>query len=124
MREELRRFLAEEINSPEQLEILLLLHREAPREWTAQEISQQVYTVPAAATMSAEHLAARGLLAARGTANPLYRYEPRTDELRARMDELAEAYTADRVGVIKAVFETPADPLRTFADAFRLRGDR
>jgi hypothetical protein len=119
---EVHRFITERIDSAEQLEILLLLHREPERQWSAQDVSKEVYTVPASATMRLESLVSGGLISSTGGADPHYRYSPATDTLRVQVDQLSTAYRADRVAVIKTIFARPPDPLQSFADAFRLRG--
>jgi hypothetical protein len=119
---EIRQFVGRYIDSAEQLEILLLLYREPEREWAASEVSQAIYTVPASAIMRLEGLVASGFATSTGDGNPRYRYAPRSDELRADVEALAEAYAANRVEVIKLIFSKPPDPLKSFADAFRLRG--
>ena len=121
--DEVRRLIAERIATAEMLEILLLLERDPQRGWTADEISRQVFTVPAAAIGSLEGLVAQGLAASDGAANPTYRYDPATADLRRQVSALAQAYRASRVAVIQLVFTKPADPLRSFADAFRVRRD-
>jgi hypothetical protein len=119
---EVTRFIAEHIDAAEQLEILLLLHREPEREWTALDVSQAIYTVPASATLRLEGLVASGFVNSTGGADPRYRYAPRSPQLGQRVDLLADAYRADRVAVIKLIFSRPPDPVQSFADAFRLRG--
>jgi saccharopine dehydrogenase-like NADP-dependent oxidoreductase len=119
---EVRRFIAEHIEAAEQLETLLLLHRSPEKEWTALDVSQAIYTVPASATMRLEGLVAYGFVVSSGGADPRYRYSPRSEELGRQVDVLAAAYRADRVAVIKLIFARPPDPLQSFADAFRLRG--
>jgi hypothetical protein len=121
--DEVRRLVAEHIPTAEMLEIVLLLAGEPERGWTADEVSQRVFTVPAAAIASLEGLVARGLARTDGAGNPSYRYAPATDELRRQVAALAGAYRASRVAVIQLVFARPADPLRSFADAFRMRRD-
>lgn len=121
--DEVRRLIAERITSAEMLEILLLLERDPEHGWTADEISRQVFTVPAAAIGSLEGLVARGLAASDGAANPTYRYAPATADVRRQVSALADAYRTSRVAVIQLVFAKPADPLRSFADAFRVRRD-
>lgn len=118
---EIRRFIGEHIDSAEQLEILLLLHRSPDKDFAAQDVSQVIYTVPASATMRLEALVAGGFLASSGGADPRYRFAPRSQELRRQVDTLAAAYRADRVSVIKMIFSRPPDQLQSFADAFRLR---
>lgn len=116
------RFISEHIDAAEQLEILLLLHREAGKQWTARDVSQAIYTVPASATLRLEALAASGFAASTGGADPSYRFAPRTEQQRRQVESLAEAYRKDRVAVIKLIFSKPPDPVQSFADAFRLRG--
>ena len=117
---EVQRFIAETIEAAEQLDILLLLHRNRDRSYTAMEVSQAVFTVPASATMRLEGLVARGLLSSSGGADPRYQYAPNSEAIAGRVDELADIYQKDRVGVIKLIFARPPDPAQTFADAFRL----
>lgn len=119
---EVQRFVAEHVDSAEQLEILLLLHRDPGKGMTAQEVSQAIYTVPASAIMRLEALVASGFLSSSGGADPRYTFAPRSDALRQQVDALAEAYRKDRVSVIKLIFARPPDPVQSFADAFRLRG--
>jgi hypothetical protein len=119
---EVRGFVGEHIDSAEQLEILLLLHRDPDRRWTAQEVSQAIYTVPASALMRLERLVAEGFATSSGEADPTYVYEPRSEEIRRQVAALSDAFRKDRVAVIKLIFSRPPDPLQSFADAFRLRG--
>lgn len=119
---EVQRFIAEYIDSAEKLELLLLLHRSPEKHWTAQDVSQAIYTVPASAIMRLEALVADGFVASSGGADPRYSYSPKSQVLRQQVETLAAAYQADRVSVIKQIFARPPDPLQSFADAFRLRG--
>jgi len=121
--EDVRRFLGEYVDSAEKLEILLFLHRNPGRGWTAEELSPMVYTVPAAALQRLEALAADGLVSTTGGGNPTYRFQPADERLRERVDALAAAYGRNRVGVIRAVLAIPKSPAQSFADAFRLRRD-
>jgi hypothetical protein len=118
---EAQSFIAEHVTSAEQLEVLLLLQANRDRDFTAAEVSQRVYTVPAAATLRLEELVAAGLLRSDRAADPRYRYAPQSARQAERVDALARAYRADRVGVIRFIFAKPVDPLRSFADAFRLK---
>ena len=119
---EVQRFIAENIDAAEQLDILLLLYRHPERTFTALEVSQAVFTVASAATLRLEGLVARGLLSSSGGADPAYRYEPSSPEVARQADLLAAQYQANRVGVIQLLFARPPDPVQTFADAFRLKG--
>jgi hypothetical protein len=119
-----RRFLTEHIDSAEQLDILLLLHKDPDKSWTAMDVSQAIYTVPASATMRLEMLTAAGFLSSTGGNDPRYSFAPSSEALRQQVAELASAYAADRVGVIKLIFTRPPDAIESFSDAFRLKGRR
>ncbi|HEX5726287.1 MAG TPA: hypothetical protein VFX98_12520 [Longimicrobiaceae bacterium] len=114
-------FLSEFIGSAEQLEVLLLLHSEPDRDFTAAEVSQRVYTVPAAALLRLEELVAAGLASSDRAPDPRYRFAPASAALAARVEALAAAYRDDRVAVVRLIYATPQDPVRSLADAFRLR---
>ncbi len=118
-----RRLIADRISSAEMLEILLMLVGAPERAWTADEVSRQVFTVPAAAIASLEALVGQGLAASDGAGNPTYRFAPATPQLARQVAALAAAYRESRVAVIQLVFARPSDPLRSFADAFRVRRD-
>ena len=121
--EEVQRFLLENINAVEQLEVLLLLRADPGKEWTAADVGQGIYTSPAAAVMRLQDLAGRGLLAVAAGPDPRYRYRP-ADSARARLvDLVAETYRERRVAVITLIYSRPSDRVQAFADAFRLRKD-
>lgn len=118
---DVQRFVAANIDSAEQLEVLLLLHRRPERGWRAHDVSREIFTVPAAATLRLESLVELGFLSSDGASDPEYRYRPGSDEQGTGVQALADAYRADRVGVLNLVFRRPPDPLRSFSDAFRIR---
>lgn len=118
-----RAFIAQNIESAELLETLLLVHSAPEREWRPEDIARSIYTVPASATRRLEQLVALDLVSSNGAADPAYRYAPGSTSLREQVDALATAYRANRVAVINLVYATPPDPLRSFADAFKLRKD-
>ncbi len=119
--EAVQRFIAANIDSAEQLEVLLLLHRHPDRGWRAHDVSREIFTVPAAATLRLESLVELGFLRSDGAADPEYRYQPRSEEQGTGVQALADAYRANRVGVLNLVFRRPPDPIRSFSDAFRIR---
>lgn len=118
-----RAFIAQNIESAELLETLLLVHSAPDREWTPEDVARSIYTVPAGAMRRLEQLVGMQLATSTGAADPAYRYAPGTPALAAQVDALAAAYRANRVGVINLVYAPPPDPLRSFADAFKLRKD-
>ena len=118
-----RAFVAQNIDSAELLETLLLVHGGADKPWTPEEVAQSIYTVPASAIRRLEQLVQMRLASSSDGVNPLYRYAPDSPALAAQVDALAAAYRANRVAVINLIYNRPPDPLRSFADAFKLRRD-
>lgn len=116
-------FVAQHIDSAELLETLLLVHSAPAREWTPDEVARSIYTVPAGATRRLEQLVEMGLASSIGAPEPAYRYAPTRPAMAAQVDALAEAYRKARVPVINLIYNKPPDPLRSFADAFKLRKD-
>ena len=121
--EVVRAFVAQNIDSAELLETLLLVHSDAGRPWTPDEVARSIYTVPASAIRRLEQLVTLRLASSSGGADPAYRYAPDSPALAAQVDALAAAYRANRVAVINLIYNRPPDPLRSFADAFKLRRD-
>jgi hypothetical protein len=119
-----KKFISDHIGSAEQLDILLYLHSRAGEAYTAGIVGAAVFTVPSAATIRLEQLVASGLVVSDGGSDPLYRYAPQNPAIARAVEELAAVYRSNRVEVIKLVFSAPADPLSSFADAFRLKKDR
>ena len=117
-----RSFIAEHVDSAETLEVLLYLHRNQGQSFTAEALGPAVYTVPAAALVRLEGLVARGFAESDRAGNPAYRYAPKSPALGDLVDGLAAAYQDKRVAVIKMIFQKPASPAQSLADAFRLRG--
>jgi hypothetical protein len=117
-----RKFIAEHIESAELLEALLLIHSDQERDWSPDDIARSIYTVPASATRRLEQLVELGLATSNGAANPRYQWA-KASPLADEVDELAETYRAHRVAIINMIYARPADPLRSFADAFKLRKD-
>lgn len=121
---DVQRFIADHIDAAEQLEVLLLLHRQPGTALDAEAVAAAVYTVAPAAERRLEALTAKGMLAAdRSGPRPAWRYAPRDETMAASVDALADSYRRNRVEVINLVYARPADPLRSFADAFKLRKD-
>ena len=118
----LQPFIAENISSVAQLEVLLLLKEHPEQWWNADEVARALY---AGATLIADELAgwqSRGLLETSPDKPGAYRFAPRTPELAAVVEALQEAYKNRRVSVITAIYSKPVDKkIRTFADAFRIR---
>ena len=120
--DDVRAFLAQYIDSVEQMEILLLLHGTPEREWSAAAAAGHLYGQPSSVGRRLAILRLQGLLACRESADDdMYRYAPATPALDLTVGRLADAYRDRRVSVVGLIASRPMDNVRAFADAFRFR---
>ena len=119
---DIERFIHDNINSVEQLEVLLLLVSPPQKEWSALEVSQKIYRQPDSVAARLEDLRDRGILSVRQEAQLFYRYvsSARQD---AVIRGLERAYEVRKDAVIRLIFTRLPDTLRVFSDAFRIRRD-
>lgn len=112
------RFISEYIDSVEQLEALLLLRGQA-RTWSADELGDTLRTLPESVELRLRGLLDRRLVEREGAG---WRLAAGTDV--RLVDDVAACWRSRRVAVIARIFAEPEDdPVREFADAFRLRKD-
>lgn len=115
--EPLQRFVRERLPSLEQIEIVLLLRGDRTRTWSAPEVSQSLGTPPESTAMRLFLLASNGVVSFEGG-----RYRAASNAAdEPLLDELVETYGQNRGALIALVGGQPADPLRSFADAFKLK---
>jgi hypothetical protein len=119
---DIRKFVAEYVKSVAQLEMILLLRSGADRSWAASEVGQALYTSPEMAAAQLRDLHSRGILVQTDQPPERFQYGP-AEPLDQQIQKLAELYKERRVSVITLIYSEPADNIRTFADAFRLRKD-
>lgn len=116
--------LRERIESFEQLEILLLVHAERQRNWTAETVANALKITVAIATEALDHLCRKSLLDVRvGNAQLLFRFAPATPALDEDVAALAKVSRDRRVDVMSALSSNAVERMRTstirlFADAF------
>ncbi|MGH7629805.1 MAG: hypothetical protein ACREOF_10575 [Gemmatimonadales bacterium] len=115
------RFLNGHIDSVEQLEVLLLLHRAAESAWTAEMVAAALYTQPASAARRLAALHADGLIEQGAGQTGAYRYVPNPSDAGEMISTLADTYRERRVAVVTAIASKPMENVRAFSDAFRLR---
>lgn len=119
--EDVRLFVAAEIHSVEQLEVLLGLHRR-PSQWlTPETVAAELRTSASSVSALMSEMAKRGLLEAEDGRG--YRYRPTRPETERMVQTLDRLYGERRVTIITLIFSKPMDAVRAFSDAFRLRKD-
>lgn len=119
--DEVAAFIAKHVDSVVQLEGLLLLAADSGRDWSADEVARELRIETSWAEAQLDLLSGQALLERAGGR---FRYAPRDAGTHAAIAGLAKAYAERRVTVISLIFAKPADNLRAFSEAFRLRKDR
>jgi hypothetical protein len=121
--EELEKFIAAEINSLEQLEILLLLSGNPHKWWTAAGVYDVVKSSVQSVRDRLEEMVLRGILRKEDESELRYQFGPKNDAIWKVTSELRDAYKERSVKVVQAIYSKPPDAVQEFARAFRLRRD-
>jgi hypothetical protein len=117
--------LSASIESPARLEVLLLLRRAAPRSFTAKAASKLLHVAESSAERELALLCGRGFLAVKVGSDLNYAYQPMSPELDAHVGAIAKLYDERRADVRALLRREVLDPVRAFAEAFRIvkKGD-
>jgi hypothetical protein len=105
--DDVQRFIAEHVHSVEQLEVLLLLHRDATRAWSADEVARELRIDAGSAKSRLADLCTRRLLVETSAPALAYRFEPAAQALGRVVSSLATLYAERRVSVITLIFAKP-----------------
>ncbi len=101
----------------------MLLHRNAATGLPMRDIVSQTARPVALMESALRDLTTGGLIS--GKIGPggeqIFRYDPQTDSLRTVVEELVTMYNERPVTLVRAIYDRPAQPVISFADAFRLR---
>jgi hypothetical protein len=118
---DVRAFVREHIDSLEQLEVLLLVHRSAPRRWSAAAVSRELRIDVASAARRLADLHGRRLLERAGDGDEAEYWHAPDSAHDSVLRDLAATYAERRVTLIEFIFAAPVREVRVFADAFRIR---
>ncbi len=119
-----RRFVGAYVDSLEQLEVVLWLHGNAHRSWTADEVTMELRLSRDSVSRRLERLHAQRLLLREDGAPPTYRFDAGNQALAQDVAAVARTYKERRVSVVNLIFSNPVDNVLEFADAFKLKKDR
>lgn len=120
---DVKRFITEHVRSVIELELLLLLHADIQKEWSATEIATQLRVDASWVERQLADLAKRGLLTRSEQDPKRYRFGPNSSEIDGVVTKLSRIYPDRRVSIIGLIYGAPSTPVQSFADAFRLRKD-
>lgn len=118
-REEVDRFILEEIESVPHLEALLLLWKGKPDQWSLQEMADALYISSEAAQAILLDLQQRGF-AKLESGKYSYHATLQRNELIAKVDRI---YRRELVRISTMIHAKPSAAVRAFARAFRFKKD-
>jgi hypothetical protein len=121
--DDIRRFILTSVPSVPYLEAILLLRTEPDAAWEVRQVAGRLYVGEKQAAELLAALAEAGIAHCEPREDPLFRYAPSTAELRELLDALAQAYSANLVGVTDLIHSRIDKRAQQFADAFRWRKD-
>jgi hypothetical protein len=118
--DDLRDFILRCIDSVTQLEGLLLLRANPAEKWDVATVTRRLYANESDVQAALTRLCVHELLTLR---DDIYRYEPKSQEARALVDQLAATYAKHLIPVTNMIHDNERH-IREFADAFRFRKGR
>ena len=118
---DVHQFVSEYVQSISQLELLLLLHRNAEKSWSVAEATKELYTSVSMTEPLLENLRGIGLVSLLEGSERRYRYAPKSTELDRLVGDLDQLYAERRVTIINSIYSGPWRKLQNVADAFRFR---
>lgn len=122
--DDVRLFVEKNIDSLEELEILLFLHRQSPQGWSIESVTNALYTHPQSIGNKLRSLQVKGLLEVQDEQGvPAFRFRPSGKDA-FLVDRPARLYAERRLSVINIILSKPLPNVQAFADAFDLRKER
>lgn len=115
--EGIRLLLSRNLHTVDHVTVLVALHDARNQAHTAESMSRTARLSQLQAAVVLDQLKTAGF-ASQSASGYIYHLE-RHDPL--AVDELAEMYHTRPVTLIRAIYDRPAAPVRSFADAFRIR---
>lgn len=119
-REEVDRFILQEIDTVPQLEALLLLWNSRPRQWRNSDLAAALYVSKETTQEIVAHLERRGLVTCDGSDGCTYLSSPR-DSLIGAVDII---YRRELVRISRMIHSKAPAGIREFANAFRFKKER
>jgi hypothetical protein len=117
---EVRDFVFQNLDSVEQLEILLLLHSEPSKTWSIDAISDQLRSNPNSVRTRLKLLLEQRHVLLEKDLNT-YQYQLRDPAAGTALDLLSQIYKVHKYRILEIIF-SPLKKSRDFADAFKIGG--
>src|SRR5688572_5627991 len=121
---DLIRFLHSSVPTYPAAVVLVFLARAPETSWTPQAVVERIQ--PTLVSLAAveeyvDHFARAGLI--RRDPDGTFHYHPDSDEARAGMDALIQAYDQRPVTLVRTIYSIANAKIQSFADAFKLKRD-
>lgn len=120
--DEVRRFILTSVPSVPYLEALLLLRAEPHARWDPLKLARRLY-IGEAQALELLQAVTQSRIATRGE-DGKFGYAPESAELQHAIDELADTYSQDLMGVTDLIHSRLEKRAQQFADAFRWKKDK
>lgn len=117
---ELKEFITVHITSVVMLEVLLLLHRDQPKAMKLAEIAGELGVEEQVADEQLSTLLSLELIGRSEGDNDSYWFQISDHHTVRLVNELASAYSKQRIPVLSLILTKRQDRIRLFAEAFRL----
>ncbi len=117
--EDIQTFIRKNFDSVEQLSVLAFLCSHDDRAWNVEELSRELRSSPASIRRRLSGLMQRHLVSVNVQG---YAYDP-SERIDAIVSRVLQFFRERPTTVIEVIFASGPDPLRSFADAFKLGGE-
>jgi hypothetical protein len=122
-REEVDRFIVEEIDSVPQLEALLLFWNNRPKNWSSAELARELYVSTDLAHEILRYLAHRQLVVEVEEGAGRYALQADREQTERLLSSLDRIYRRELVRVSTLIHAKASRAVRDFASAFRFKKD-
>ena len=119
---ELQKFIGHHIHSMEQIEILCLLAKSPSKSWSEEEVFKYIQSSRDSVAANLRSFCANHILTFESQTG--YRFSPEPGDRTRLAWELVKLYRERRVTVIEVIYKKRTDPIRDFAEAFRIRKEK
>lgn len=122
-REQIDRFLVDEIDTVPQLEALLLIWNRRPKSWYCSELAKSLYISNELAQEVIRHLEQHHLVVKVEGSAGAYALRTDSEELNAMLAAADATYRRELVRISNLIHEKASRAVRDFASAFRFKKD-
>jgi hypothetical protein len=117
--DEVIEFIRAHIGSVYTLEVLLLMKREAAREWPVADLVHELRSSRTAVAEALTRLSRAGLVTEKSAGQ--FSFGPTSPAEEQIASEIEQLYSVRPISVVKAIMSAPDDKLRAFSDAFKIK---